>query len=171
MGAKVIVHTDHAALFYIMRKKYSKAWFMRWLLLLQEFDIDIQDRKRSENEVADHLSHLEEEGRPHDGLEINDTFPDEQLLAISMKEVPWFADLANFVVGGIIPDEFSSNQRKKLKRDCQDYYWDKPYLFRICADGVIRRCVLDEEQSDILEACHLLLMVVTMVEQERQPKC
>ncbi|XP_070055154.1 uncharacterized protein [Nicotiana tomentosiformis] len=71
-----------------------------------------------------------------------------------MKEVQWFADLANFLVCGIIPDEFSSNQKKKLKRDCQDYYWDEPYLFRICTDGVIRQCVLDEEQNVILEACH-----------------
>ncbi|XP_070055884.1 uncharacterized protein [Nicotiana tomentosiformis] len=70
--------------------------------------------------------------------------------------VPWFADLANFLVCGIIPDEFSSNPRKKLKRGCQDYYWDKPYLFRICTDGVIRRYVPDEEQNVILEACHSL---------------
>ncbi|XP_070042925.1 uncharacterized protein [Nicotiana tomentosiformis] len=96
MGAKVIVHTDHAALRYLMSKKDSKARLMRWVLLLQEFDIDIQDRKGSENQVADHLSHLEE-GRSHDGIEINDSFPDEQLLAISMKEVPWFGDLANFL--------------------------------------------------------------------------
>ncbi|XP_070049972.1 uncharacterized protein [Nicotiana tomentosiformis] len=129
MGAKVIVHTDHAALCYLMRKKDSKAQLMIWVLLLQEFDIDIQDRKGSENQVAYHLSHLEEERSPHDGLEINDSFPDEQLLAISMKNVPWFVDLANFLVCGIIQDDFSSNQRKKLKRDCQDYYWDKPYLF------------------------------------------
>jgi len=50
---------------------------MIWVLLLQKFDIDIQDIKGSENQVADHLSHLEEEGRQHDGLEINDSFLDE----------------------------------------------------------------------------------------------
>ncbi|XP_070031890.1 uncharacterized protein [Nicotiana tomentosiformis] len=154
MGAKMIVHTDHAALCYLISKKDSKALFMRWVLLLQEFDIDIQERKESENQVADHLSRLEEEGRPHDGLEINDSFPDEQLLAISMKDEPWFADLENFLVSGIILDEFSSHQRKKLKRDCQDYYWDEPYLFRICTDRVIRRCVSEEEQCEILGACH-----------------
>ncbi|XP_070031590.1 uncharacterized protein [Nicotiana tomentosiformis] len=105
-----------------MSKKDSKARLIRWVLLLQEFDTDIQDQKESENQVADHLSRLEEEGRPHECLEINDSFPDKQLLAISMKEVPWFADLANFLVSGFILDEFSSNQRKKLKWDCQDYY-------------------------------------------------
>ncbi|XP_070029736.1 uncharacterized protein [Nicotiana sylvestris] len=57
MGAKVIVHTDHAAIRYLMSKKNSKARLMRWVLLLKEFDIDIQDRKGSENQVADHLSH------------------------------------------------------------------------------------------------------------------
>ncbi|XP_070045822.1 uncharacterized protein [Nicotiana tomentosiformis] len=108
MGAKVIVHTDHATLRYLMREKDSNAWLMRWMFLLQEFDIDIQYKKGSENQMADHLSRLEE-GRPHDGLEINDSFPDEQPLAISMKNVPWFADLANFLVSEIIPDEFSSN--------------------------------------------------------------
>ncbi|XP_070049188.1 uncharacterized protein [Nicotiana tomentosiformis] len=154
MGAKVIFHTDHAALRYLMSNKDFKARLMRWVLLLQEFGIDIQDRKESENKVADHFSRLEEEGRSHDGLEINDSFPDEQLLAISRKEVPWFADLANFLVSGIIPNEFSSNQRKKLKRDCQEYYWNEPYLFWICTDGVIRRCVLEEEQVEILGACH-----------------
>jgi len=154
MGAKVIIHTDHAALRYLMTKKDSKARLMRWVLLLQEFDLEIVDRKGSENQVADHLSRLEEEGRPCDGLEINDSFPDEQLLAVSMKDMPWFADVANYLVTGIIPYELSSNQRKKLKRDSLDYYWDEPYLFKICTDGVIRRCVPEEEQLSILEACH-----------------
>ncbi|XP_070056555.1 uncharacterized protein [Nicotiana tomentosiformis] len=115
-----------------------------WVLLLQEFDLEIQDRKGSENQVADRLSRLEEEGRPHDDLEINDSFPDDQLLSISMTGMPWFANLANYLVSGIVPNEFSSNQRKKLKRDCLDYYWDEPYLFRICTYGVIRRYVPEE---------------------------
>ncbi|XP_070003079.1 uncharacterized protein [Nicotiana sylvestris] len=68
--------------------------------------------------------------------------------------MPWLTDLANYLVSGIVPNEFSSNQRKKLKQDCLEYYWDELYLFRICTDGVIRRCVLEEEQVDILEACH-----------------
>ncbi|XP_070048801.1 uncharacterized protein [Nicotiana tomentosiformis] len=122
MSTKVIVHTGHATLHYLMRKEDSKARLMRWVLLWQEFDVDIQDRKGSDNEVADHLSHLEDEGRPHDGLEINDSFPYEQPLAILMKDVPWLADLANFLVHEIILNEFSSSQRKTLKRDCQDYY-------------------------------------------------
>ncbi|XP_070057317.1 uncharacterized protein [Nicotiana tomentosiformis] len=137
-GTKVIVDTDHATLRYLMSKKDYKARLMRWVLLLQEFDLEIQERKGSENQVADHLSRLEDEGRTHDCLQINDSFPDEQLLAIYMIGMPWFADFANYLVSGIVPNEFSSNQRKKLKLDCLDYYWDEPYLFRMCTDGVIR---------------------------------
>ncbi|XP_070029399.1 uncharacterized protein [Nicotiana sylvestris] len=62
--------------------------------------------------------------------------------------MPWFADLENYLVSGIIMVEFCSNQRKKLNRDCQDY------LFRICTDRVIKRCVPKEEQSEILGVCH-----------------
>ncbi|XP_075099175.1 uncharacterized protein LOC142176034 [Nicotiana tabacum] len=151
---KVIVHTHHAALRYLMTKNDSKARLMRWVLLLQEFDLEIVDRKESENHVADHLSHLEEEGRPSDGLKINDSFPDEQLLSVSMNSMPWFADVANFHVTGIVPCELSSNQRKKLKRDILDCYWDKPYLFKICNDGMIQICVPEEEQMSVLDASH-----------------
>ncbi|XP_070017738.1 uncharacterized protein [Nicotiana sylvestris] len=71
-----------------------------------------------------------------------------------MNGMPWFADVANYLVTGIIPYELSSNQRKKLKRDSLDFYWDEPYLFKIFTDGGIRRCILEEEQLSILEACH-----------------
>ncbi|XP_070013860.1 uncharacterized protein [Nicotiana sylvestris] len=104
--------------------------------------------------IPDHLSRLEEEGRPHDGLEINDSFLDEQLLAVSMTGMPWFADLANYLGSDIVQNDFSSYQRKNLKRDCLNYYWYEPYLFRMYTDGVIRRCVPEEEQIGILEAFH-----------------
>ncbi|XP_070029386.1 uncharacterized protein [Nicotiana sylvestris] len=71
-----------------------------------------------------------------------------------MTGMPWFADLANYLMSGIVQNEFSLNQRKKLKKDYLDYYWDEPYLFRIFTNDVVRRCVPDEEQVEILEACH-----------------
>ncbi|XP_075091695.1 uncharacterized protein LOC142171883 [Nicotiana tabacum] len=59
VGIKVIVHTDHSTLKYLLSKKESKPRLMRWVLLLQEFDLEIMDRKGIENQVADHLSGLE----------------------------------------------------------------------------------------------------------------
>ncbi|CAN6700797.1 unnamed protein product [Malus baccata var. baccata] len=78
LGTKVIIFTDHAALKYLLTKKEAKPRLIRWMLLLQEFDIEIRDKKGVENVVADHLSRLvHEEASP-----ISETFPDEQLMSI-----------------------------------------------------------------------------------------
>nr|GEY27461.1 reverse transcriptase domain-containing protein [Tanacetum cinerariifolium] len=102
----------------------------RSILLLQEFDVIIHDKKGAKNLAADHLSRLE---NPHqdelEKKEITKTFPLETL-------------------------GMSSQQKKKFFRDVKHYFWDDPYLFSIYADQVIRRCVHSQESDDILTACH-----------------
>ncbi|XP_075500179.1 uncharacterized protein LOC142538764 [Primulina tabacum] len=87
--SKVIVFTDHSALKYLLAKKKAKPRLLRWILLLQEFDIEIKDKKGVENVVADHLSRLEHVSKNCENDEIDDWFPDEQLLVV--KKCPWTA--------------------------------------------------------------------------------
>ena len=155
IGNKVIVHTDHSAIKYLMTKKDAKPRLVRWALLLQEFDLEIKDKKRIENLVADHLSRLE---GTRDEDHLNDDFPYEQPLEIEDKKlVPRYADYVNYLVAKVIPPEFSYQQKKRFFAHLKHYYWEEPILYRHCADQVIRRCVLEDEMVNILNHCHTLL--------------
>ena len=154
IGSKVTVFTDHSALKYLFEKKDAKPRLIRWVLLLQEFDLEIKDRKGSDNQVADHLSRLENGGQLVDHIPINDSFPDEHLLAISNSHVPWFADIVNYLACQVLPPDLTYQQRKKFLHDVRLYLWDEPFLFKRCVDQVIRRCVPEDEMDNILQHCH-----------------
>ncbi|XP_019434638.1 PREDICTED: uncharacterized protein LOC109341239 [Lupinus angustifolius] len=107
-----------------MSKKEAKPRLIQWILLLQEFDLEIVDRKGTNNPVAGHLSRLEHPSGGEEDMPIDDSFPDEQLLLLDTVEAPWYV--------------------------C----FDDPYLYRLCADGIYKRCVPEEEVSKILSCCH-----------------
>ncbi|GJS42468.1 reverse transcriptase domain-containing protein [Tanacetum coccineum] len=114
--------------------------------------------KGSRVSPADHLSRLE---NPYENVldpkEINETFPLETLNMVTFlgdSSTPWFADFANYHAGNFIIKGMSSQQKNKFFKDVKHYFWDDPYLFKICADQVIRRCVAGQEAFDILKACH-----------------
>nr|GEZ43715.1 reverse transcriptase domain-containing protein [Tanacetum cinerariifolium] len=154
---KSIVYTDHSALKYLFAKKDAKARLLRWILLLQEFDFKVIDTRGAENYVADHLSHLENPYKNvFDPKEINKAFPLESLnkVAHNNPSTSWYADLANYHMGNFIIKGMTSQQKKKFFKDARHYFWDDPYLFRTCADQIIRRCVAGKEAIDILNACH-----------------
>ncbi|KAL3577714.1 hypothetical protein D5086_019218 [Populus alba] len=125
VGSPVIVFSDHAALKYLLSKKDSKARLVRWILLLQEFDITIKDKKGTENVVADHLSRLTTDSRS-DITPIDDYFPDESLFSVST--MPWFANIVNFLVSGQLPTHWSTQDKRK--------------------------CIPDNEVSSVIKFCH-----------------
>ncbi|GJS40308.1 reverse transcriptase domain-containing protein [Tanacetum coccineum] len=129
--SKSIVYTDHSAIKYLFAKKDAKPRLMRWILLLQEFDVC----------------------HPRQKKEITKTFPLETLgsVALRVDSTPWFADFANYHAGNFIVKGMSSQQKNKFFKDVKHYFWDDPFLFKICADQMIWRCVLGKKALDILE--------------------
>ncbi|XP_034212709.1 uncharacterized protein LOC117625210 [Prunus dulcis] len=134
-----------SSLKYLLAKKDAKPRLIRWILLLQEFDLEIKDKKGSENVVADHLSRLVHvSNEEEDSLPLRESFPDEQLFSIyalnSLNPLPWFADIVNYLCTNELPTGLSTFQRDKLRKQARYYFWDDPYLFKHCPDQVIRRC-------------------------------
>ena len=86
LGSKRTIFTDHSALRYLMQKKDAKARLIRWILLLQEFDLEIKDKKGVENMVTDHLLRIF--NAPTEMIPINEYFPDEHIF--TMCKEPWY---------------------------------------------------------------------------------
>ncbi|KAD3337792.1 hypothetical protein E3N88_33313 [Mikania micrantha] len=136
--SKTIVYTDHAALRYLFNKKDAKPRLIRWILLLQEFDIEIRDKKGAENVAADHLSRLENPEREElRDTAIGDTFPHEFFMVVKAEQqgLPWFADFANYLADGVLLKGMTHQQKKKFFADMKHYLWDDPYLSKGDQDG------------------------------------
>ncbi|GJX08096.1 reverse transcriptase domain-containing protein [Tanacetum coccineum] len=119
--SKTIVYMDHSALKYLLAKHDAKPRLLWWILLLQEVDVIIRDKKGAENIAADHLSRL---GNPHQGdlekKEITKTFPLETYGMISShndSSTPWFAGIANYHAGNFLVKGMSCQQKKKFFKD------------------------------------------------------
>ena len=150
LGSHVIMHTDHVAIKYLMAKKDTKPRLIRWVLLLQEFDIEIKDKKGSDNVIADHFSRMEGKDDDKKELDIEDSFPNEQLFQVQIQ-LPWYADLVNYLVCGTVPQEFTYQHKNKLRHEARFYIWDDLLLYRRGENQIIKRYVPKNEQVEILE--------------------
>ncbi|CAA7018923.1 unnamed protein product [Microthlaspi erraticum] len=78
----------------------------------------------------------------------------EEVKALRDENLPWYADIVNFMVAGEVPNDFDAYKRKKLFKDVRHYYWDKPYLYKRGPDSIYRRCIAGEDMQGVLEQCH-----------------
>ncbi|XP_049374800.1 uncharacterized protein LOC125839860 [Solanum verrucosum] len=142
LGSKVIFHTDHGALRYLIAKKDEKPRLIRWVLLLLEFDFEVKDRRGCENQVANHLSRLEGKENDVPQVDLDDLFLDERVSAIPLKQTPWYADFSNYIVCGLMPDEPNFYQQKRFMFDIKKCFWMNHTCFggvRIISSGGVFR--------------------------------
>ncbi|KAK9921931.1 hypothetical protein M0R45_030423 [Rubus argutus] len=140
-----------------MTKKDSKPRLIRWMLLLQEFDLEIHDNPGKKNVVADHLSRLEEGGDDTTILLV-ESFSDENIFAVqaTTNELLWYSTLVNYLASErtFESEGATFHYMKKLERDAQTFIWDDPYLWKEGKDQIWRRCIPKSEVPHILEHCH-----------------
>jgi hypothetical protein len=150
VNSEVIVYTNHAAIKYIMSKKDAKPRLVRWILLLQEFNVEIRDKKVVENVVADHLSrknHGQDDKEP-----IKDRMRDDHLYRVLDKDT-WMIDIIR-AIQKMPLDHIDKNTQRRIISESRKYFWDSPYLFKFGNDGGMRRYVPTEERLEILRKCH-----------------
>lgn len=86
---------------------------------------------------------------------IRKEFQEEQLLALSIAKLPWYADIVNLLVSGVYLHKATGRQNKKLYFDSCLYVWDESYLFKQGADRVIQICVPECQAKQVFENCHI----------------
>jgi hypothetical protein len=119
VNSKVIVYTNHAAIKYLLAKKEAKPRLICWILLLQEFDVVIRDKKGVENVVADHLSRM---NRGQDDKEpIEDKMRDDNLYRVLDKDT-WMIDIIR-EIRKMPLDHLDKNSQKKIISESRKYFW------------------------------------------------
>ncbi|GKA36835.1 reverse transcriptase domain-containing protein [Tanacetum coccineum] len=133
--SKIVVYTDHSALKYFFSKHDAKLRLIRWVLLLQGYNIEIKDKKGAKNLTVGHLSRPK---NPNMGElakeEIIDKFLDEHLMILKSKlndEEPWYVGYANYIVKKVVPPKWTPERKKRFFSQVKNYFWDKPYTFRL----------------------------------------
>nr|GEW55190.1 reverse transcriptase domain-containing protein [Tanacetum cinerariifolium] len=138
--SKSIVYTVHSTLKYLFNKQDAKPRLLRWVLILQEFDITVRDKKGAENLTADHLSQLE---NPHqsvlDKKKINETFPLETL------NMPESVDIVKACHNGPTRGHHGPNYTAKKVFDF-GFYW--PTIYRDAHD-LVKSCDACQRQGKI----------------------
>ncbi|GJU52252.1 reverse transcriptase domain-containing protein [Tanacetum coccineum] len=142
----------------MFKKQAAKPRLIRWILLLQEFDIEIKDKKGTENVAADHLSRIDN-NESSDDNEVDDNFPGETLIEFNTRNEPWFADFANYLVGNIIPKGMTYQQKNKFFSDLNTTFGKNPifskYVRTVLDSGFYWPTIIKEAHTlvRLCEAC------------------
>ena len=162
--APIEIFIDHSALKYSVNKKDSKARLIRYILLLQELNLEIRDKKGVKNVVADHISQISMEHIPKNPP-INEEFLGDTLLKVDT--IPWYAHIANYLVTGELPKEWTTQERIFFLSKVHAYYWEEPFLYKYCVDQIIRKYRKKNNKEFLCNAMLMLVEAISLL--KRQP--
>ena len=100
--------------------------------------------------VADHILRLTNEFSI-ETTPINNFFPDE---FFSINKMSWYTNIVNYLAICEMPCDWSSQDRKKFLTEVKSFYWDEPYMFKYCSNQFLKKCILDDEVSRVIQFCH-----------------
>ena len=109
-----------------MNESITNGRITRWLLLLQEFNINILDRIGKQNTFVDFLSRIQND---NNDVLVEDNFPDEYPFAVSTK-TPWFKDIANYLDNGKLPPQLSAREKQDVIKTSAPYSWINGDLYK-----------------------------------------
>ena len=142
LGRKFTFHIDHSALLYLVNKQALTGRLARWMLLLQEFDFQIQHRPGVQHAVGDYLSSLES-GEPAEPT--YDDLPDAGLFSVTTlpddKEDEWITEMTHFLSTGLPPDHMTLDARKRLEVRSRNFCLVSNNLYHKGSDGIWRRAI------------------------------
>ncbi|GJV46371.1 reverse transcriptase domain-containing protein [Tanacetum coccineum] len=89
--------------------------------------------------------------------EFADKLFDKHLMVLKSKsnnDEPWYVDFINYIIGKVVPSNWTFKKRKRFFSQVKTYFWEEPYAFKLCADNIMRRCVAGSKTHEILVHCH-----------------
>ena len=134
--------TDHSTLKYLVNKPVLGGRICRWLLLFQEYDFEIIVKPGRLNAGPNHLSRIETGKEP---TKLEDNLLDAQLFSIQIAD-DYFRDIIEFLMTGIAPKEFTTQQKKQLVVKATDFTLIAGQLYKLGPDEILRRYVLEHER-------------------------
>ncbi|CAM6094694.1 unnamed protein product [Calypogeia fissa] len=151
LGYKVIFHTDHNSLKYMVNKPDLTGRIARWMLLLQEFNYEVVVRPGKGHANADFFSRIDGET---DSSDVEDTFPDEDVFSVRVGAETWYPEMIRFLTTARLPSEMNAEKGAVFLRQAAPYVLIKGVLHKHGADGRVRRCLEKNEIAMVMEALH-----------------
>ena len=157
LGRKFTFHVDHSALLYLVNKQALTGWLARWMLLLQEFDFEIQHRPGVQHAIADYLSRLDTREPPDQ--EYGD-LTDTALFSIDTTPIDsdpnntWITEMTQFLSTGLPPDHLTIDARKWLAIRSRNFCLFTNMLYHKASDGIWRRAVQQFEKDIVFREAH-----------------